>query len=291
MSAGAPSAESVQDIQSKVLEDTEGWKARLRMRFSRRNERTRLVSKSQSGPLTVQRPFYPEGDACHLYLLHPPGGVVGGDRLQLEVKVDRTAHVLLTTPGAGKFYRSSGPIAGLEQRFEVSDGASLEWLPQETILFDGAKAELHSQVTLHADARFIGWEVYCLGRPAAGERFANGQAVLRLALHRNRKPLLLERLDIQGLAHLDRSAGLRGHPVTATLLALPADRTTLDQTRSDLAQQPDLVAGATLLDDLLVVRCLGYDSEPVKRLLEQMWRTIRPGILGLEPCTPRVWAT
>lgn len=291
MSASAAATQSLQSALSEASEDTNGWKARLRLEFARRNGRTRLIGKSQSGPLTVQRPFYPEGDICHLYLLHPPGGVVGGDRLRLEVSVDQTAHVLLTTPGAGKFYRSAGPAAGQEQRFVISDGGALEWLPQETILFDGAKAGLSSRVELHSGARFVGWEIYCLGRPAARERFVNGQAVLRMSVYRDRKPLLLECLDIQGLAHLDRPAGLRGHPVTATLLATPADKSILEEARGNLAQQPGLTNGATLLDDLLVVRCLGYDSESVRHLLEQIWRTIRPGVLGREPSAPRIWAT
>lgn len=276
---------------SSPAENDGGWNASLRLCFGRQEARTRLVRKSQSGPLTVQRPFYPEGDTCHLYLLHPPGGLVGGDQLRLEANVGKGAHALLTTPGATKFYRSAGPWARQQQRFEIADGGVLEWLPQETILFDGARAELSSHIELHAGAGFIGWEIYCLGRPAARERFGNGQCRFRLALYRDRKPLLLERLNIMDKSHLDRPAGLRGHPVTATLVATGADRDALLATRDILQRHPVEDAGVTLLDDLLVLRCLGPDGEAIKRLLEQVWGVIRPRLLGREPSPPRVWAT
>src|SRR6187402_782414 len=116
------------------------WHARLELGFSRSGSRTVLARRRHFGPLIVQRPFYPEGGICHVYLVHPPGGIVGGDQLALQVEVERDAHALLTTPAATRFYRAGPhPRAALNQQFVVQD-AALEWLPQETIVFDGARA-------------------------------------------------------------------------------------------------------------------------------------------------------
>ena len=119
-----------------------GWQARLDLGFEQRAGRTVLAHKRQFGPLTVQRPFYPEGGPCHLYVLHPPGGVVGGDRLAVSVLVAEGAHALITTPGAAKFYRSAGPRADVVQRLSVDAGGALEWFPQENILFPVGKPAL-----------------------------------------------------------------------------------------------------------------------------------------------------
>jgi hypothetical protein len=107
--------------------------------------------------LRVQRPFYPESrEVCHVYLLHPPGGLVSGDELQIDIAVGRDAWALLTTPGAGKVYGSDGQGVRQQQALRIARGGTLEWLPQEMILFDGARADLGTRVELEGDARFLG---------------------------------------------------------------------------------------------------------------------------------------
>jgi urease accessory protein len=268
-----------------------GWNARLRLCFAPRQGKTVLAAKRQLGPLTVQRPFYPEGDVCHVYLLHPPGGVVGGDDLRLDVGVGQGARVLVTTPGAGKFYRSGERVAAQRVGLEIGPDGVLEWLPQESILFDGARVRVDTRVDLHPRARFLGWELYCLGRPACGERFAHGRADLRLAVYRGDRPLLAERLRLKAGDRLDGSAGLRGHPFVGTLVATGADAASLEAARGLLPPPHRVVAGATLLEDLLVVRCLGRDGEDVTRLLRGLWSVLRPSLLGRPAAPPRIWAT
>lgn len=264
----------------------------MRLRLEPRAGRTVLAHKSQHGPLTVQRGFHPEGAPCHLYLLHPPGGVVGGDRLTLEVEVAAGAHALLTTPGAAKFYRSAGPLAVQRQRLVVADGGRLEWLPHEGILFPGARLDLATTIELGGDARFIGWEVTSLGRPVLGERFTPGTATLALALARDGRPLLRERLRLADGCGLTGPAGLRGWPVTATFIATGATADDLAHARTHLPADPAaLPAGLTLLDDLLVARLLGPGVEPVLARLRQLWALLRPRLLGLPACPPRIWAT
>jgi len=265
-----------------------GWQAELELGFAPRPGRTALVHRKQRGPLAVQRPFYPEGEACHLYLLHPPGGVVGGDGLVIRAEVSEGAHALITTPGATKFYLSAGDTAVQTQTLKVEPDAGLEWLPQENIFFPGAISRLKTHVQLAEGARFIGWETQCLGRPVIGERFAAGRADFQLHIERDGRPLLLDRLTATP-GRLAGAAGLRGAPVFATLVATPATETELDQVRELIAERPD--TGATLLDDLLVVRHLGDSTEQARKLFVTIWAAIRPAIIGRAPCPPRIWST
>ncbi len=282
---------SVAGTESGPIDQSAGWQARLDLTFAERAGRTLLAHKQQRGPLTVQRPFYPEGGPCHCYLLHPPGGVVGGDRLEIAVQAGAGAHALVTTPGAAKFYRSAGPSAEQSQRLRVEAGGVLEWFPQETILFPGARLRLTTEVDLEPGSRFMGWEVLSLGRPAVGERFHTGFADLGLSVRRAGVPLLVERLRLSDGAGLDAASGLRGHPVSGTLVASGAAKADLDALRD--GRHPDAVVlwGATLLDDLLVARCLAGGVEPVHRLFRSIWGILRPRLFGAPVCPPRIWAT
>lgn len=269
------------------------WPARIELAFAERAGRTVLARKRQVGPLAVQRPFYPEGGPCHVYLLHPPGGIVGGDRLEIEARVGEGAHVLITTPGAGKLYRSAGSRATQIQRLEVAAGGTLEWLPQENIYFSGAKVRTCTEVELAPEARYVGWEVHSLGRPAIGERFASGYAELSMRLRRGELPQILDCLRIECGTGLDGRSGLRGFPVLGTLTASGATSADLAAVRADVGGEggADCVWGATLLGDLLVVRCLARGTEPVRRLFFALWGILRPRLLGLPACPPRIWAT
>ncbi|PWQ94789.1 urease accessory protein [Leucothrix arctica] len=278
------------------MEPSSGWKAKLELGYVARETRTVLAHRSRRGPLAVQRAFYPEGAVCHSYILHPPGGVVGGDELLINVSVDKDAQALLTTPGATKFYRSLGDKAHQVQRFTIAENACLEWLPQETIFFPGANAGLSTQIQLHALSRYIGWEVHCLGRPTNNERFESGQVLFSTDITRDDKPLYKERLFINGLGDLDALAGLNGYPVTATLIALPATDEVLQLVRQHCQNfteqhKADGFAGATLLNDVLVVRYLGNSTELAHRLFRNIWLSIRPFVNGLDAVSPRIWST
>jgi urease accessory protein len=239
----------------------------------------------------VQRPFYPEGGVCHLYLLHPPGGVVGGDSLKVRVDVAMRSHALITTPGAAKFYRTAGPRAAQEQLLRISDGGLLEWFPQENILFPGASLTSRTRIDLIGDGRFLGWEIHSLGRPAIGERFDRGSADLRLSLFRDGRPLLLERLRLDSESGLDGPSGLRGLPVCATLIATGAAGPDLMAARESAGDPPGVLLGMTLLEDVLVVRCLATGVEAIRRIFGRLWGILRPRLAGRAACPPRIWAT
>lgn len=267
-----------------------GWQAHLSLGFSHRGNKTVLADRRQYGPLTVQRPFYPEGMPCHLYLLHPPGGVVGGDELDVQIRVDQDAHALLTTPGATKFYRSIGPQSKVTQTFQIAAGAALEWLPQDNILFPGANLQLHTTFHLEKDARVMAWECISLGRPVNEERFSEGLLRSRWRVYREQKLCLNESLRVLDAADLDRRAGLAGYPLVATLIASPCFEAERELVR-ELLQDYQVPAGVTLLNDLLVVRLLGAHNEPLQKLMQTIWQMLRPTVIGCPACRPRIWNT
>ena len=270
-----------------------GWHAQLALDYVRRGERTVLAARRHDGPLVVQKPFYPEGDAvCHSIIVHPPAGIAGGDELRIEARTQSDAHALLTTPGAGKWYRSAGPWAHQHIAFDVAAGACLEWLPQETIIFDGALADLRLEVRLQADARFIGWDILCLGRTGADERFMTGECRTRTQLQRDGRPLWLERGRLAGndLA-LSSEAVLARQPVAGTFIAaaVNVDREHLPACR---ACTPASGEGAvTLLPGLMIGRYLGASTEAAKNYFTQLWRILRPAVAGRAAVEPRIWRT
>ena len=245
----------------------------------------------------MQRPFYPEGDCvCHVALLHPPGGVVGGDELRIEVSVDTGAHALLTTPAAGKFYRSAGPFARQVQRLRIAAGAALEWLPQENIVYNGARVQALTRVELEGDASFLGWEILCLGRPAAGETFATGDYRQDLELWRDGEPLYLEQGRYTGgSAVLDAPWGLRGQPVCATLVCAGSPPGVIGNIRAgwdELQPAGDReLATVTQLDEVLIGRYLGPSAARARRFFMLAWGLLRPTLFGRPPCPSRFWNT
>ncbi|HTE14393.1 MAG TPA: urease accessory protein UreD, partial [Burkholderiales bacterium] len=243
------------------------WRANLALDYQRRGERTVLAARRHDGPLVVQKALYPEGDAvCHSIIVHPPAGIVGGDSLEIDARIGAQGHALLTTPGAAKWYRSAGSWAQQRNAFVVDEDACLEWLPQETIVFDGALAQLETSVQLGKRARYIGWEVLCLGRAGSGERFERGQCVSRVSMLRDGKPIWLERGGIAAGGLLMRSAaGLFGKTVCGTLLAVAenVDTVALGECRAITAKSGD--TAVTRLPGVMVARYLGDSSEAAKQ--------------------------
>ena len=272
-----------------------GWQARLDLDYARRGETSILARREHFGPLRVQKPFYPEGGGvCHTLLLHPPAGIVGGDELVIAATVGDGAHALLTTPGAGKWYRSLAPWASQQLKFVVGANAALEWLPQESIIFDGAMAAMQTSVSLAATASFIGWEVLCLGRRASGERFDSGALSMSTRIVRDGQPIWLERgLLAGGSALLYAPAGLAGYSVSATLLATGVNLTPalLAACRALVPVEREVLQGLTLLPGLLVARYLGHSSEAARTWFVALWQLLRPAMLGRAAHSPRIWNT
>ena len=281
------------DMQEAGFANTEclpnqGWEAKLELGFALRNDRTVLAYRSHHGPLTVQRPFYPEGGVCHVYVLHPPGGIVAGDHLSLGVSAEEHSHALITTPAAAKFYRSMGGQAVQTVSINVAEGAAVEWLPQETIIYQGAQVKSAVKVELAAGARFIAWEILSLGRPACGESFDVGLADMSWQIYCQNKPLFLERLLLDAKAFAARW-GLQGLSACGTLFASPASAESLAAIQHLIGDTAD--RGVTLIDKLLVCRALDSRSDRLRGFFEQVWAIVRPDTMHRKACAPRIWAT
>jgi urease accessory protein len=264
----------------------------LELQFQHLHARTRLTRRRHVGPLVVQKPLYPEaGNPCHVCLIHPPGGVAGGDVLELEVQLQPGSHVLLTTPAAGKYYRrGSAGEAHMTQSFEVT-GAVLEWLPQENIFYPDAAVKLRSVVNLRSSATFLGWEIGCLGLPATDLTLGDGELQLGFELWNDGRPLLLERL-VLGRAGLAPRWGMAGHAAMGTALFYPAGRAELNLANAHLGVgSAEVTIACTLVDGVLVCRALAHRADHLKQAFVRVWRALRPALVGREAVAPRIWAT
>ena len=268
------------------------WRAQLALEYERRNQRTVLAARRHDGPLVVQKALYPEGDAvCHNIIVHPPAGILGGDSLEIDARVGAQAHTLLTTPGAAKWYRSAGAWAQQKNVFVVAQGACLEWLPQGTIVYDGALARLQTEVRLDAGARYIGWEVLCLGR-GTGERFEHGQCQSSVTVLRDDKPLWLERGAIEAGGLLMTSpAGLNGKTVCGTLIAVAENVADVDLVVCRAVEAKSGETAVTRLPGVMVARYLGDSSEAARQYFVAIWQRLRPVVAGRAAVTPRIWNT
>jgi urease accessory protein len=266
------------------------WQANLHLRFEYQGDSTRLTRRAHSGPLRVQKALYPEGPGiCHAIVIHPPGGIVGGDHLAIEVDARAASHAFITSPGAAKWYRANGNISAQQVRLEGGAGSVIEWMPQETIFFDQAHVRMVHEVELAPDARYIGCDIHCFGRSASGERFSHGQIWQRTSIRRGGKLLWWE----QGVLHgggtgMHSVFGLGGATVCATLIAVgaPLPAALLATMR---AIDPSLAVSQ--IKTVLCARLLCADSELARRVMTRVWQTLRPHLLGCAAPVPRIWNT
>jgi urease accessory protein len=269
-----------------------GWSANLSLQFAVKGSRTIIAGKSFQGPLAVQKPFYPEGDTCHVYVLHPPGGVVGGDQLAIDLTLQKNSHALVTTPAANKFYRSDKRSSHLQQSLSLQAGAMLEWLPQESICFDQCNTRLNTHIELARNSRLIAWDLICLGRPASGEAFAQGSIRQTLEIKQQGRILLNDRLLIEGASPMLREPwGFHGYGVIGYLVATPATAFIRDKVREIAGLEKSVRLTTTLIDRLLICRVLADRAELARRKLIEVWQRVRPEIMAKEAIQPRIWHT
>lgn len=272
------------------------WLAELKLGFEYDGRRTILSERLHYGPLIIQKPFYPEGEVCHVYLIHPPGGIVGGDELHLNVNVNKNAHALLTTPAATKFYRGNDFQAKQIQNINVSAGCKMEWLPQETIFFSGCEANTKTIINLEDSAQFIGWEIICLGRPASNEVFEQGYIRQVVEVWRDNEPIVIERSRLQGGDEILQSAwGMQGFVVMGTMITTNADNLVLEAVRENIEKQNldsnTIRLSATLINDVLICRVLANQAERARESFIAIWKTLRPLVMQRAAVAPRIWYT
>ena len=276
------------------------WAASLTLGFSAHLDGdlsiTRMNKSHHYGPLRVQRPFYPEGrdGCCHVYLLHPPGGLVSGDALNVDVTLSAGAHTLLTTPAANKLYRadSNGVAWTQTTHLSVASGATLEWLPQETLAFDGSRGLQTFVIELEENAKCLGWEILGLGRPASDLPFASGHLEQRFHVSQNGRPLWIERQSLDPMhRRFAGKWGQGGATVHATLWAIGL----FNPVEAVSALREGLPANerwaVTFRRGVLLLRYLGTERNEVWDLFQQARTILRPRLTGHEATVPRIWLT
>ncbi|MDE2095028.1 MAG: urease accessory protein UreD [Burkholderiales bacterium] len=279
-----------------------GWTGTLQLTYRRdtlRGAARTVLHDRHDGPLRVLASLYPEAaTVCHNVLVHPPGGLVGGDELTLEAALDPGTHALVTTPGATRYYRSTGAPAVQRLHATLAEGARLEWLPLETIAYSGCIGENALRFELAPGAEMIGWDLLALGLPASRLPFERGR--FRQSIELPGRWLERALIDAGDSRLLDSPLGWAGHRVLGTLwfatgAALPAMRreSLLDAARAVIdghALRPS--AGATAPHDgVIVLRVLAPRVEPAMQLLSAVWAEWRRVAWQLAPCAPRVWQT
>lgn len=275
-----------------------GWHGRLELNYRHDGDRT-LAHDRHSGPLRVLQSLYPEGPGiCHHVLVHPPGGIVGGDALHVQANLQAGAHALITTPGATRFYRSAGEGALQSVTARIDDGARLEWLPLETICHSAALADNQLRFELQPGGEMMGWDIVALGLPASGEAFEAGHYAQRIEL----PGVWLERATLRGDDQhlLDSPLGFAGHRVLATMwfatgtAMTPDRRDRLLEAAREQASTHTLArtAGCTSPNaQVVVLRLLAPRVEPAMQLLSTVWARWREVGWGLDAVAPRVWRT
>jgi urease accessory protein len=275
-----------------------GWHASLALDYSRREQRT-VAHFLHDGPLRVLQSLYPEGDGvCHNVLVHPPGGLVGGDTLEMRISAAGDAHGLVTTPGATRFYRSEGEPALQHAHITLHDQSRLEWLPLETICYTGCNAENRLTISLAPEAELMGWDITALGLPSAAQTFDNG----KLQQHLEINGIWLERglIHAQDQRLMNGPLGLAGHRCSATLFFASGNPIQRARSQQALDLARELIAGSPLSNtagatapntQVVVVRVLAPLVEPAMQLLRAVRSAWRSHFWDLEGTSPRIWST
>ncbi len=261
---------------------TNEWHGSLNLIYGKKNNTTEITASQNQAPLKIQRPFYPEGNAvCHSVILHTAGGVVGGDRLSINIELQPNTHALITTAAAGKIYRSNGQLAQQNIRIKVDSQGYLEWLPQPTILFNGAEYQQNLKVELAASASWMSWEIIRFGRSAKGEKFLAGNWRSYTEVWQESYPLWIDRQWLKGGSEMMESLlGLAGHCVVGNFVFLgqPVTSEVVTKARSlwnDLDSNMSAETGVTRFPKGMICRYRGDSTINVKKWFYSVWNYLR----------------
>ncbi len=270
--------------------DMSRWPAQISLSFEQRAKKTVLYHRQHMGPLRVQKPFYPPDGVCHVYLLHPPGGMAGHDDLTVDVHVAERANALITTPAANKAYRSRGDVTLVRQDFDVM--GTLEWLPQGTILFGGSRLSQSTNIHMTSKSKLMAWDIVSLGRPASGDNYASGSYSQVWTVYLDQVPLFRDRQVWCAQDELLKAAwGLGGHTAAGLFLAYPGDGDLVERCRKVIQRLGRVELIVTCIDGLLVIRALSHNLTQLQADFVVLWSEIRKAVAGTVPIHPRIWAT
>ncbi|MEH2238433.1 urease accessory protein UreD [Nostoc sp.] len=269
----------------------EGWHGKLNLVYADRQDTTQLIYNYQQAPLKVQRPFYPEGEkVCHSVILHTAGGMVGGDRLSSNIHLQPQAQALITTAAASKIYRSNGLQARQTIEMQVDAGACLEWLPQETILFNGAIYRQDLRVELATGASWLGWEITRFGRTARGEKFLQGELRSHTEIWQEGIPLWIDRQYLPGSEDIFHSPhSLAGKPIVGSLVWVGSAVSAEVVEKARNLWDGEGEAGVSRLQHGLLCRYRGSSTSEVRNWFIDVWQLLRVSFLNRGNSIPRVW--
>ncbi len=271
------------------------WQGNLQIDYGMEQAKTIVRSCYNKAPLRVQRPFYPEGDrVCHSVIVHTAGGIVGGDRLSIDLNLAPRSHGVVTTAAAAKIYGSDGLLATQQIQFALGKDAVLEWLPQETIVYEGAEFQQDISVTLDAGATWVGMDLVRFGRTARGESFRSGQWRSRTSVWQAGKPLWMDRSFLQGgNERMISPTALGGYSVIGTFVCLgfPLERETMVQLRQNCFPRElgDCQWGISRLLSGMICRYRGNSTEQARQYYLKIWESLRRNYTDRGICIPRVW--
>ena len=267
------------------------WHGSLCLEFVNRQGSTQLIHSQSKAPLKIQRSFYPEGsEVCHSVIMHTAGGMVGGDRLSLDFCLKPNAQALITTATAGKIYKTNGREARQIAQVDVASGACLEWLPQETIVFNQAVYRQEMRVNLAPGATWLGWEITRFGRSASGERFVEGEWRSHTEVWQHDRPIWVDRQWLPGSEELFASLhGLANCPVVGSFawIGRSVDPELIEAARSVWAGNGEI--GVTRLMSGLLCRYRGDSTMEARQWFIEVWRLVRRLYYNRPVCIPRVW--
>jgi len=284
------------------------WLANLKLEFSDTPVGTQLTRTQRKGPLSVQKAFYPEGrDCAHIYLLHPPAGIVSGDELRISVTINDNAHLLFTTPGAGRFYRARENLSIGDSKqtqitkLQLAEQAKCENFPQETIVYEGADGFNTVDIELTKSSIYLGWDITCLGLPDSGQHFNKGKYCQLNRLFCDGKLIYHDRIALSSENNiLQHPVGLANNSVFATFLAYAPKQLSSPLQRKELVAQlrekimtaqAETKISITDINGLLVIRYLGSHAQQCKQLFITLWQVLRPLLLDKTAIQPRIWHT
>ena len=260
------------------------------LRVERRRGTTVLAHLFQHAPCRVLFPRPTAGDLPVAVLLTTSGGLAGGDHVRLKIEAEAGAEAVVTAQAAEKIYRSLGPDTRIEIALAVGDGAWLEFLPQETILFDGARLVRRTAAEIRAGGRLLACDMAVFGRTARGERFARGLLHDAWTIRRDQSLAWVDATRLEGgIAERLASAAFDGATALATAIYVGPDAGTLLGLARALALDSECRAGASLVNGVLLARFLGRDARLVRRDLGQYLAHLRRAAAGLPALLPRVW--
>ncbi len=268
-----------------------GWQGKLQLTYCCDRGKTQAIQHQGTAPLKVQRSFYPEGEqTCHNVILHTAGGIVGGDRLEINVVLQPQSHSVITTAAASKIYGSNGTLACQNIIQTIDSGATLEWLPQETIIFDGAVFHQNLRVELAPTATWLGWEINRFGRTARGEKFTHGEWKSATEVYRAGMPVWIDRQWLRGDEMVDSPHSLAGYPIVGSLawIGEPVSKDFVCETRSLFGGEPSKI-GVTRLTQGLLCRYRGDSTAEVWQWFTAVWHLLRRSFLKTSPIQLRVW--